>query len=184
MVQGYLRCRFDRRLQGSETLIYRDSTFVTDQMQPTMRHMLIDEQSRHGTKGRIAGRGIAMITAVPTDTTCDSCQDLRHIKRYCPKNKYAKQEKNVNRSETKPGAGSETWRSIHRTGTHGNDECFSKGRSDWARLFLRAHSAPTAPPQVAGRTPSPGGMRSASPWTTTTSTEASCPRHEAVCSQC
>ncbi|CAN0454127.1 unnamed protein product, partial [Pylaiella littoralis] len=50
-------------------LMYRDPTFNIDQMQSTMRHMFIDEQSRNGSKGRIAGRGIAMtITTSPASS--------------------------------------------------------------------------------------------------------------------
>ena len=48
-------------------MMYRDSSFDIDQMQTIMRHMFLDQLSRNGTKGRIAGRGLAMITKTSLD---------------------------------------------------------------------------------------------------------------------
>ena len=86
-------------------------------MQTTMRHMFLDEQSRNGTKGRIAGRGSVM-TAVTSkqDIICYWCKNRGHSKKDCPKFK----------SRTKP-AGAAKWCSVHRTTTHRNEECYSQG---------------------------------------------------------
>ena len=82
-----------------------------------MRHMFLDEQSRNGTKGRIAGRGSVM-TAVTSeqDIICYWCKNRGHSKKDCPKFK----------SRTKP-AGAAKWCSVHRTTTHRNEECYSQG---------------------------------------------------------
>ena len=98
-------------------MMYRDPSFDVDQMQTTMRHMLLDEQSRNGTKGRIAGRGSVM-TAVTSeqDIICYWCKNRGHSKKDCPKFK----------SRTKP-AGAAKWCSVHRTTTHRNEECYSQG---------------------------------------------------------
>ena len=56
--------------------MYRDSSFDIDQIQTIMRHMFLDQQSRNGTKGRIAGRGTAMTTKTSTnhDVYCFKCK--------------------------------------------------------------------------------------------------------------
>ena len=98
-------------------MMYRDPSFDVDQMQTTMRHMFLDEQSRNGTKGLIAGRGSVM-TAVTSeqDIICYWCKNRGHSKKDCPKFK----------SRTKP-AGAAKWCSVHRTTTHRNEECYSQG---------------------------------------------------------
>ena len=67
-------------------IIYLDSSFNIDQMQTTMQHMFLDQQSRNGTKGRIAGRGIAMTTKTSTnpDVYCFKCKERGHTKRNDP----------------------------------------------------------------------------------------------------
>ena len=78
--------------------------------------MFLDEQSRNGTKGRIAGRGSVM-TAVTSeqDIICYWCKNRGHSKKDCPTFK----------SRTKP-AGAAKWCSVHRTTTHRNEECYSQ----------------------------------------------------------
>ena len=57
---------FTDNYKDVKMMMYRDPSFDVDQMQTTMRHMFLDEQSRNGTKGRIAGRGSVM-TAVTSE---------------------------------------------------------------------------------------------------------------------
>ena len=45
--------RFTDNYKDVKMMMYRDPSFDVDQMQTTMRHMFLDEQSRNGTKGRI-----------------------------------------------------------------------------------------------------------------------------------
>ena len=108
---------FTDNYKDVKMMMYRDPSFDVDQMQTTMRHMFLDEQSRNGTKGRIAGRGSVM-TAVTSeqDITCYWCKNRGHSKKDCPKFK----------SRTKP-AGAAKWCSVHRTTTHRNKECYSQG---------------------------------------------------------
>lgn len=63
-------------------IMYRDPDFNVDQMQTTTRHIFLDEQSRKGSKGGIAGRGFAMATT--TSGTCFECGENGHIRRNCP----------------------------------------------------------------------------------------------------
>ena len=108
---------FTENYKGVKMMMYRDPFFDVDQMQTTIRHMFLDEQSRNGTKGRIAGRGSVM-TAVTSeqDIICYWCKNRGHSKKDCPKFK----------SRTKP-AGAAKWCSVHRTTTHRNEECYSQG---------------------------------------------------------
>ena len=108
---------FTDNYKDVKMMMYRDPSFDVDQMQTTMRHMFLDEQSRNGTKGRNAGRGSVM-TAVTSeqDTICYWCKNRGHSKKDCPKFK----------SRTKP-AGAAKWCSVHRTTTHRNKECYSQG---------------------------------------------------------
>ena len=98
-------------------MMYRDPSFDVDQMQTIMRHMFLDEQSRNGTKGRIAGRGSVM-TAVTSeqDIICYWCKNPGHSKKDFLKFK----------SRTKPAEAAK-WCSVHRTTTHRNEECYSQG---------------------------------------------------------
>ena len=68
-------------------MMYRDSSFDIDQIQTTMRHMFLDQQSRNGTEGRIAGGGTAMTTKISTDRDvyCFKCKKRGHTKRNYPK---------------------------------------------------------------------------------------------------
>ena len=93
-------------------MIYRNSSFDIDQMQTTMRHMFLGQQSRNGTKGRIAGRGTAMTTKTSTDhdVYCLKCKERGHIKRNCPKFK----------PRTQPD-GAAKWCSVHRTTSHSEE---------------------------------------------------------------
>ena len=99
-------------------MIYRDSFFDIDQMQTTMRHMFLDQQSRNGTKGRIAGRGTAMRTKTSTDhdVYCFKCKERAHTKRNCTKFK----------PRTKLD-GAANWCSVHRTTSHSDEEWYSQG---------------------------------------------------------
>ena len=99
-------------------MMYRNSSFDIDQMQTTMRHMFLDQQSRNGTKGRIAGRGTAITTKILTDhdVYCLKCKERGHTKKNCPKLK----------PRTKPD-GATKWRSVHRTTSHSDEECYSQG---------------------------------------------------------
>ena len=108
---------FTDNYKDVKMMMCRDPSFDVDQMQTTMRHMFLDEQSRNGTKGRIAGRGSVM-TAVTSeqDIICYWCKNRGHSKKDCPKFK----------SRTKP-AGAAKWCSVHPTTTHRNEECYSQG---------------------------------------------------------
>ena len=110
---------FTDNYKDVKMMMYRDPSFDVDQMQTTMRHMFLDEQSWNGTKGRIAGRG-SVVTAVTSeqDIICYWCKNRGHSKKDCPKFK----------SRTKP-AGAAKWFSVHRTTTHRNEECYSQGET-------------------------------------------------------
>ena len=99
-------------------MMYRDSSFDIDQMQTTMRHMFLDQQSRNGTKGRIAGRGTAMTTKTSTDHDeyCFKWKQRGHTKRNCPKFK----------PRIKPD-GAAKWCSVHRTTSYSDERCYSQG---------------------------------------------------------
>ena len=99
-------------------MVYRDSSFDIDHMQTTMRHMFLDQQSRNGTKGRIAGRGTAMTTKTSTDHNVYffKCKERGHTKRKCPKFK----------PRTKPD-GAAKWCLVHRTISASDEECYSQG---------------------------------------------------------
>ena len=58
---------FTDEYKNVKMMMYRDSSFDIDQMKTTMRRILFYQQSRNGTNGRIAGRGIAMTTKISTD---------------------------------------------------------------------------------------------------------------------
>ena len=58
---------FTDEYKDVKMMMYRDSSFDINQMHTTMRHMFLDQQSRNGTKRRIAGRGTAMTTKTLTD---------------------------------------------------------------------------------------------------------------------
>ena len=108
---------FTDNYKDVKMMMYRDPSFDVDQMQTTMRHMFLDEQSRNGTKGRIAGRGSVMAAVTSEqDIICYWCKNRGHSKKDCPKFK----------SRTKP-AGAAKWCSVHRTTTHRNEECYSQG---------------------------------------------------------
>ena len=110
--------RFTDDYKDVKMLMYRDSSFDIDQMQTTMRHMFLDQQSRNGTKGRIAGCGTAMTTKTSTDHDVYyfKCKERGHTKRNCPKFK----------PRTKPD-GEAKWCSVHRTTSHSDEECYSQG---------------------------------------------------------
>lgn len=46
----------------TKMIMYREPEFNVNQMQTTMRHMFLDEQSRRGSMGGIAGHGFTMTT--------------------------------------------------------------------------------------------------------------------------
>lgn len=103
--------------------MYRDSTFSVLEMQTTMHNMFLDEQSRKGSRGRIAGRGIVM-TTISEYKTCFGCHEVGHIKRNCPHAK-AKNGK-TKKKRTKP-AGAATWCSKHNTTTRSDEDCYVQG---------------------------------------------------------
>ena len=107
---------FTDNYKDVKMMMYRDPSYDVDQMQTTMRHMFLDEQSRNGTKGRIAGRGSVMAAVTSEqDIICYWCKNRGHSKKHCPKIM----------SRTKP-AGAAKWCSVHRTTTHRNEECYSR----------------------------------------------------------
>ena len=108
---------FTDEYKDVKMMMYRDSFFDIDQMQTTMRHMFLDQQSRNGTKRRIAGRGTAMTTKTSTDhdVYCFKCKERGHTKKNCPKFK----------PRTKPD-GAAKWCLIHRTTSHSDEECYSQ----------------------------------------------------------
>ncbi|CAN0039353.1 unnamed protein product, partial [Ascophyllum nodosum] len=109
---------FTDKYKDVKMMMYRDSSFDIDQMQTTMRHMFLDQQSRNGTKGRIAERGTVMTTKISTDhdVYCFRCKECGHTKRNCPKFK----------PRTKPD-GATKGCSVHRTTSHSDEECYSQG---------------------------------------------------------
>ena len=119
-------------------MVYRDSSFDIDHMQTTMRHMFLDQQSRNGTKGRIAGRGTAMTTKTSTDHNVYffKCKERGHTKRKCPKFK----------SRTKPD-GAAKWCLVHRTISPSDEECYSQGatRSNKKASFAHCSSGNNKP---------------------------------------
>ena len=100
-------------------IMYRDPNFNVDQMQRTMRHMLLDEQSRKGPKGGIAGKGFTMATSTPT--TCFEYRESGHIRRNCP------QRRGKGRQQKPKPAGASKWCSIHFTTKHSDEECYEQG---------------------------------------------------------
>ena len=108
---------FTDEYKDVKMMMYYDSSFDIDQMQTTMRHMFLDQWSRNETKGRIAGRGVAMTTKTSTDhgVYCFKCKERGHTKRNCPKFK----------PRTKPD-GAAKWCSVHRATSHSDEECYSQ----------------------------------------------------------
>ncbi|CAB1103798.1 unnamed protein product [Ectocarpus sp. CCAP 1310/34] len=100
-------------------MVFRDPTFNVLDMQSTMRNIFLDEQSRKGWKGRIAGRGFAMATTA-SEIIYHSCYEPGHIRRKCPK------IKNRATKKTKP-AGATKWCSKHNTTSHSDEECYQQG---------------------------------------------------------
>ncbi|CAM9427720.1 unnamed protein product [Ascophyllum nodosum] len=100
---------FTDEYKDVKMMMYRNSSFDIDQMQTTMRHTFLDQQSRNGVEGRIAGRGTAMTTKTSTDhdVYCFKCKEYGHTKRNCPKF----------RPKNKPD-GAAKWCSAHRTTSH------------------------------------------------------------------
>ena len=82
---------FSDEYKDVKLMVFRDPTFNVLDMQSTMRNIFLDEQSRKGWKGRIAGRGFAMATTA-SDIICHGCYEPGHIRRNCPKNSAIKLE--------------------------------------------------------------------------------------------
>ncbi|CAN0033774.1 unnamed protein product [Ectocarpus sp. 12 AP-2014] len=72
---------FTDEYKDVKMIMYRDPNFNVNQMQTTMRHMILDEQSRKGSKGGIVGRGFAMATTTSAQETCFGCGEKGHIRR-------------------------------------------------------------------------------------------------------
>lgn len=106
---------FTDEYKDVKMIMYRDPDFNVDQMQTTMRHMFLDEQSRNGSKGGIAGRGFAMATTTSKQRACFGCGESGHTKRNCPR-----------RRKTKP-AGAAKWCCVHFTTRHSDEECYEQG---------------------------------------------------------
>ncbi|CAN0595254.1 unnamed protein product, partial [Ectocarpus sp. 12 AP-2014] len=111
---------FSDEYKDVKLMVFRDPTFNVLDMQSTMRNIFLDEQSRKGWKGRIAGRGFAVATTA-SDIICHSCYEPGHIRRNCPK------IKNRAKKITKP-AGAIKWCSKHNTTSHSDEECCQQGR--------------------------------------------------------
>ncbi|CAB1101181.1 unnamed protein product [Ectocarpus sp. CCAP 1310/34] len=111
---------FSEDYKDIKMMVFRDPSFDEQQMQSTMRNIFLDEQSRKGWKGRIAGRGFAMATTA-SNIICHSCYEPGHIRRNCPK------IKNRAKKKTKP-AGATKWYSKHNTLSHSDEECYQQGR--------------------------------------------------------
>ena len=109
---------FIEEYKDVKMMMYRDSSFDMDHMKTTMRRMFLDQQSWNGTKGRIAGRGTAMMAKTSTnhDIYCFKCKERGHTKRNCPKFK----------PRTKLD-GAAKWCLVHRTTSHSDEECYSQG---------------------------------------------------------
>ena len=109
---------FTDECKDVKMMLYRDSSFDIDQMQTTMRHTFLDQQSWNGTKGCIAGSGTAMTTKTSTDhdVYCFKCNERGYTNRSCPKFK----------PRTKPD-GAAKWCLVHRTTSHIDEECYSQG---------------------------------------------------------
>ena len=109
---------FTDEYKDGRMMMYHDSSFDIDQMQTTMRHMFLDEQSRNGTKGRIAGRGTAMTTKTSTDhdVYCFKCKECGHTNSNCPKFE----------PRPKPDEAAK-WCSVHWTTSYSDEECYTQG---------------------------------------------------------
>ncbi|CAN0464144.1 unnamed protein product, partial [Ectocarpus sp. 12 AP-2014] len=102
-------------------IMYRYPNFNVNQMQTTMRHMFVDEQSRKGSKGGIAGRGFAMATTTSEQETCFGCGEKEHIRRNCPHWRGKGRQR-----KTKP-VGATKLCSVHFTTKHSDEECYEQG---------------------------------------------------------
>ncbi|CAN0087420.1 unnamed protein product, partial [Ectocarpus sp. 6 AP-2014] len=105
-----------------------------------MRHMFLDERSRKGSKGGIAGRGFAMATTASEQETCFGCGEKGHIRRNCPQRRGKGRQR-----KTKP-AGATKWCSVHFTTKHSAEECYEQGakrpiKSDSTAFSACAHCA-------------------------------------------
>ncbi|CAB1101901.1 unnamed protein product [Ectocarpus sp. CCAP 1310/34] len=78
---------FTNEYKDVKMTMYRDPDFNVDNMQTTMRHMFLDEQSRKGPKSRIAGGGFALTTTTSEGPTCFDCGEKGHIRSSCPERK-------------------------------------------------------------------------------------------------
>ena len=110
---------FSDEYKDVKLMVFRDPTFNVLDMQSTMRNIFLDEQSRKGWKGHIAGRGFAMATTA-SDIICHGCYEPGHIRRNCPK------IKNRAKKKTKP-AGATKWCSKHNTTSHSDEDCYQQG---------------------------------------------------------
>ena len=102
-------------------MMYCEPSFDIDQMQTTMRHVFLDQQSGNGTKGHIAGCGTAMTTKTSTDHDVYCFNERGYTKRSCPKFK----------PRTKPD-GAAKWCSVHRTTSRIDESRVLQPRSNTA----------------------------------------------------
>ena len=84
---------------------------------PCATSIYLDEQSRKGSRGRVASRGFAMTTAA-SDFYFHWCKESGHIKKNCPKFRNKKKER---------PAGAAKWCSKHNSTTHSDEECYQQG---------------------------------------------------------
>ena len=126
---------FSDEYNDVKMMVFRDPTFDVLQMQSTLRNIFMDVQSLKHSKGRIAGRGFAMTTAV-SEVVCHGCNETGHIRRNCPRFKPKGKKK------TKPD-GATKWCSIHNTTTHSDQECYKQGakRPEETKEASKAFSA-------------------------------------------
>ncbi|CAM9515341.1 unnamed protein product, partial [Ectocarpus sp. 13 AM-2016] len=112
---------FTDEYKDVKMIMYRDPNFNVNQTQTIMRHICLDEQSRKGSKGGIAGRGFAMATTTSEQETCFGCREKGHIRRNCPQRRGKGRQR-----KTKP-AGATKWCSVHSTTKHSDEECYEQG---------------------------------------------------------
>ncbi|CBJ27636.1 hypothetical protein Esi_0079_0094 [Ectocarpus siliculosus] len=112
---------FTHEYKNVKMIMHRDPNFNVNHMQTTMHHMALDEQSRKGSKGGIAGRGFPMVTTASEQETCFGCGEKGHIRRNCLQRRGKGRQR-----KTKP-AGATKWCCFHFTTKNSDEECYGQG---------------------------------------------------------